>query len=142
MARSGRVLVLSGSAGHGHGKAADAVAAALTERHPTLVVEHWDALQHVSSWFTRIYRTGYLRIVDRHPLVWRRIYEQTDRQVSPVAHGLSLLAGRRLRREVAAWKPDVVLCTHFLAPEVLSRPVASGRLAARLEIVVTDHDAH
>ena len=142
MSSAGRVLVVSGSAGHGHGKAGEAVTEALEERHPTLVVEHWDALLHVPRWYARIYRSGYLRLVDRHPLLWRHLYEKTDRQVSPLAHALTVLAGKRLVRDVLAWKPDLVLCTHFLAPEVLSRAVVGRRVPARLEIVVTDHDAH
>ena len=137
-----RVLVISGSAGHGHVKAGEAVATALQARHPTLVVEHWDALAHMPRWYASIYRSGYLRLVDRHPVLWRVVYERTDREVSWFAHALTLLAGGRLVRDVAAWRPDVVLCTHFLAPEILSSAIARGRLAARLEIVVTDHDAH
>lgn len=142
MPSAGRVLVVSGSAGHGHGKAGEAVAAALEQRHPTLVVEHWDALVHMPRWYASIYRSGYLRLVDRHPLLWRLLYEQTDRQVSAVGHALTLFAGKRLVRDVAAWRPDLVLCTHFLAPEVLTHAVARRRLATRVEIVVTDHDAH
>ena len=142
MAPSGRVLVLSGSAGHGHAKAGDAVTAALLERHPTLVVEHWDALAHMPRWFAGTYRSGYLRLVDRHPLLWRWVYEETNKRVSLVGHGLSMLAGRRLVSDVVAWRPDLVLCTHFLAPEILSPAIARKRLATRLEIVVTDHDAH
>jgi len=41
---SGRVLVVSGSAGHGHVMAGNAVTSALRERHPSLEVAHWDAV--------------------------------------------------------------------------------------------------
>lgn len=139
---SPRVLVISGSAGHGHVKAGEAVAEALTSRHPTLTVEHWDALDHMPRWYASTYRSGYLWMVDRHPLIWRKFYEDTDARTPALGHALSLLGGRRLMADVAAWKPDLVLCTHFLAPELLSSAMAKGRLATRVEIVVTDHDAH
>jgi processive 1,2-diacylglycerol beta-glucosyltransferase len=142
MGTSGRVLVLSGSAGQGHVKAGEAVTTALQERHPALAVEHWDALAHMPRWFASMYSSSYIRIVDRHPILWRWVYEQTDRNVSWMGHSLSMLGGRPLVRDVAAWRPDLVLCTHFLAPEILSPAIARGKLATRLEICVTDHDAH
>lgn len=137
-----RVLVISGSAGQGHVMAGEAVTQALRVGHPSLVVDHWDALDHMPSWYARTYRAGYLRLVDRHPLLWRWLYDSTDRAMPVVGHALTILGARRLVAEVAAWRPDLVLCTHFLAPEVLSRALAQGRLSTRVEIVVTDHDAH
>ncbi len=139
---SPRVLVISGSAGHGHVMAGEAVAEALATRHPLLTVEHWDALAHMPSWYARTYRSGYLWLVDRHPLLWRRLYEDTDVRAPWLGRALTRLGGRRLVADVAAWKPDLVLCTHFLAPEILSGAARRGRFGARLEIVVTDFDAH
>lgn len=137
-----RVLLLSGSAGHGHVKAAEALLEAFRARHPQLVVEHWDALDHMPGWFRGTYRRGYVALVDRFPGLWRRLYEATDRRHSWLGHRLTRLAGGRLVRDVVAWAPDLVLCTHFLAPELLSVAIGRGRLAAPLEVVVTDHDAH
>lgn len=137
-----RVLLLSGSAGHGHVKAAEALLAAFQARHPGLVVEHWDALEHMPGWFRGVYRRGYVALVDRFPGLWRRLYASTDRAHSWLGHRISRLAARRLVRDVVAWRPDLVLCTHFLAPEVLSVAIERGRLDVPVEIVVTDHDAH
>jgi processive 1,2-diacylglycerol beta-glucosyltransferase len=142
MAPAPRVLVLSGSAGHGHVKAAEAVFAALQERHPTVVSEHWDALQHVAWWFRGTYRRGYLALVERFPNAWRRLYESSDRRHPRVGHLLTRWGCRRLVRDVAAWKPDLVLCTHFLAPEVLSAAIDRKKLDVPVEIAITDHDAH
>jgi processive 1,2-diacylglycerol beta-glucosyltransferase len=137
-----RVLVLSGSAGHGHVKAAEAVFAAFQERHPTLTVEHWDAVQRMPGWFRFTYRSGYVKLVDRFPLAWRRLYESSDRKHPFVGHHITRWASRRLIRAVADWRPDLVLCTHFLAPEVLSAAIERKKLDVPVEIVVTDHDAH
>lgn len=136
------MLVLSGSAGHGHVKAGEAVAAALAAHPAGLTVEHWDALEHLPAWYARTYRSGYLRLVDRHPVLWRVLYEASNAKTLALGHWLTKRAGGRLVRDVAAWRPDLVLCTHFLAPEILSVARARGQLTARLEIVVTDHDAH
>jgi processive 1,2-diacylglycerol beta-glucosyltransferase len=123
-------------------RAADALVEAFAQRHPTIHVEHWDALAHLPAWFSRTYRKGYVTLVDRLPMVWRKLYEATDRTHSAVGNLLTRLAGRRLVADVVAFKPDLVLCTHFLAPEVLASARAKGRFDAPVEIVVTDHDAH
>jgi processive 1,2-diacylglycerol beta-glucosyltransferase len=137
-----RVLVVTGSAGHGHVKAARAIASALRSRHPTLEVEEMDALAHVPRWFRETYRRGYLWMVDKAPHVWRRFYESTDREDPVVGHAVSMFAGRRFVRRVLAWRPDLIVCTHFLAPELLGRAVTSGRLAAPVHVAITDHDCH
>ena len=66
-----RVLVVTGSAGHGHVRAAKAVAAALRARHPTFDVAEVDVLDRLPRWYAKTYRNGYLWMVDRHPMLWR-----------------------------------------------------------------------
>ena len=137
-----RVLVVTGSAGHGHVKAAQAVAAALRDRHPQIDVAEMDALEKMPRWFARTYRAGYIRLVDKNPVLWRAFYESTDRADSAVGHALTMLGGRRMVRSALRWKPDVVVCTHFLAPELLAREVRLGRTKAELHVVITDFDCH
>lgn len=137
-----RVLVVTGSAGNGHVKAAQAVATALRTRHPTIDVGELDALDRMPRWYGAGYRSGYLKMVDRWPEVWRHFYVQSDRKTSGFGHALSVYAGRELVRSVAAWKPDLVVCTHFLAPELLSREIRLGRSKVPLHVVVTDFDVH
>jgi processive 1,2-diacylglycerol beta-glucosyltransferase len=137
-----RVLVVTGSAGHGHVKAAQALAEALRARHPTLDVGELDALKLMPRWHAETYRRGYLAMVDRWPLLWKYFYEQNDRKVGALGHALTVWAGKRLVRDVLAWKPDLVVCTHFLAPELLARELRLGRTKVPLHVVVTDHDIH
>ncbi len=137
-----RVLVVTGSAGHGHVKAAQALAAALRTRHPTIDVGEVDALALMPRWYAETYRRGYLAMVDRWPLAWRHFYEKNDRKVGWLGHVLTVFAGRKLAREVLAWKPDLVVCTHFLAPELLAREIGLGRTKIPLHVVITDHDVH
>src|SRR5262245_48943534 len=46
-----RVLVVTGSAGHGHVRAAQAIAQALRTRHPATEVRELDVLQTMPRWF-------------------------------------------------------------------------------------------
>jgi processive 1,2-diacylglycerol beta-glucosyltransferase len=123
-------------------RAAKAVHAALKTRHPVLEASVVDALQVMPWWYARTYARGYVRLVDRHPLAWRWLYEQEDKEHGALGHALTVLGGRPLARRVRDEKPDLVVCTHFLAPEVLAREKRLGRLAAPIHVVITDHDCH
>jgi len=122
--------------------AADALADALAERQPGVEVRRADALLFMLTWFRHGYRRGYLRMVDQHPLLWRALYDVTDRHGSGIGHALTMLSGQGLQRMAVEFAPDVVVCTHFLAPEVLARAIRTGRLRAALQVVITDHDVH
>lgn len=138
----GRVLVLSGSAGHGHVMAGRAVTAALRSRHPLLEVAHVDTVARMWSPFKQIYRAGYERLVDKHPVLWRMVYEASNKAHPALGGLITRAAGSRFVRLVKRLDPDVIVCTHFLAPELLSRPIMKGRIRAPLHVVITDHDAH
>jgi len=137
-----RVLIATGSAGYGHLRAAEAVAAALRTRHPRLDVAELDALAVSSRLYRAVYRGTYVRLVDRHPILWRALYESTDRRTSALGHALSVVGAASFLRAALAWKPDRIVCTHFLAPELLARATRRGKTAVPFEVVVTDHDAH
>jgi processive 1,2-diacylglycerol beta-glucosyltransferase len=122
--------------------AARAVVTALRERHPAIATAHVDAVARMWSPFKHGYRAGYLRLVDKHPLLWRYLYEATNRQHSTLGHWVTVMAGGPFVERVRRWRPDLVLCTHFLAPELLAAPRLKGRFEAPVHVVVTDHDTH
>ncbi|MHC5011261.1 MAG: MGDG synthase family glycosyltransferase, partial [Planctomycetota bacterium] len=84
----------------------------------------------------------YIQLVDRFPHLWRILYGATNRRTSALGHFLTILGSRRFVRLVRRWQPHVVVCTHFLAPEVIGRAIRRGRLQTSLQAVVTDHDTH
>jgi len=137
-----RVLLVTGSAGHGHVRASKAVASALRRRHPALDVAELDALDRMPRWYAGTYRRGYVRMVDRHPLVWRWFYESNEDDPSALGHWLSVKAGQRLLHDALAWKPDLVVCTHFLASELFAWAVRKRRTSVPVHVVITDHDCH
>ncbi len=137
-----RIWVVSGSAGNGHTMAGVALTDAF-QRHPLRPhVEHIDAVRMMRAGYGRIYRSGYLKLVDRMPAVWRALYEASDKRGSALTHGLTRLCGATFLRACQEASPDAVVCTHFLGPEILSPAIARGRLQTQLEVVVTDHDSH
>ena len=137
-----RVLVVSSSAGHGHIMAAHSLTDALRRRWPTVDVMRVDALERTAIWYRKTFQIGYRSLADRVPFAWRILYGLTDRKMSALGHLITRFAGRAFVRLCERWQPDAVLCTHFLAAELLQRPIRTGHLAPKVHLVVTDFDVH
>jgi len=138
-----RVLLLSASSGAGHVRAAQALEKALSARGDC-VVEHIDALQHVSKIFQRLYDKTYISMVRRAPELMGVLYERTDQ---PWRHLRRRLALDRLNtapmiRLLKHIQPDLCVATHFLPAEIIAWLIAKRKLRARNAIVVTDYDVH
>ncbi len=140
-----RLLLLSVSAGAGHVRAAEALRAAAADFD--VEVLHLDVMQHVPRAFRTLYTDLYLKLVEHSPSTWAMLYRIMDRTPpsAPAARlrrAIERLNTLDLRREIARFAPDAVVCTHFLPAELLMRERSRGRLACPVHVVVTDFDLH
>jgi processive 1,2-diacylglycerol beta-glucosyltransferase len=141
-----RLLLLSVSAGAGHVRAADALRTAALSR-PGVEALHLDVMDHVAPAFRALYTDLYLKIVEHQPAVWAALYRIMDRTPpsTPLARlrrAIERLNTRALRKAIADFSPDVVVCTHFLPAELLMRERSRMRFGAPVFVVVTDFDLH
>ena len=144
-----KILILSVSAGQGHVRAAEALAAG-TERWFGTEAQalHVDLMTLTPPWFRTAYKGSYLKFVNRFPALWGILYSRTDRDK---AEGLMGQLRRRLESQVSKallkvmedFQPDILLSTHFLPGQVLARWLRRERIAPKPHwIVVTDFLAH
>jgi processive 1,2-diacylglycerol beta-glucosyltransferase len=138
-----RVLLLSASSGAGHVRAAQALEKAFAARGDC-IVEHIDTIEYVSKLFQRVYDKAYISMVRRAPELMGLVYERTDQ---PWQHARRRLAMDRLNtgpmiRLLKRIQPDLCVCTHFLAAEIVAWLIAKRKLSAHNAIVVTDYDVH
>lgn len=141
-----RLLLLSVSAGAGHARAAEALRVA-AEAHYGAEALHLDVMDHVTTAFRKLYTDYYLRLVDKYPALWAQLYRITnetpaDAPGARLRRGIERLNARDLRKAIAAFAPDIVICTHFLPAELLLRERERGRLDAPVWVQVTDFDLH
>jgi len=139
--------VLSVSAGAGHVRAADAVVKAASTAKPPLIATHLDLLTLVPKDFRKLYGEQYIRLVEKLPQLWSYLYSKTDRPsrdslVGQLKRAAEKLNTRKLNAEIERLAPDVILCTHFLPAELLSRQKSKGRSLPPLWVQVTDFDVH
>lgn len=142
-----RLLILSVSAGAGHVRAAQAVEAAARAASPALEPTHLDLLTLVPADFRKLYGQQYIKLVEKLPQLWSFLYAKSDRPsrdslVGKLKRAAEKLNTRKLTAEIERLAPDLILATHFLPAELLSRQKARGRKLPPLWVQVTDFDVH
>lgn len=140
-----KLLILHASAGGGHRRAAEALAAAALERGADVVVR--DTLDFVPPLYRRTYAGGYLALVRTMPELWGYLYAHSDRFAqAPIERKCRVLFNRlntvSFLRFLSQVAPDAVLCTHFLPLELLGPLAPRRRRGLPLYGVLTDFDAH
>lgn len=139
----GRVILLTGSIGSGHTRAADAVAEAMLRSGAAESAPVVDVLAHANGTFRAFYRDAYLSLIERSPGTIGWLYRTSDTtDGGSMRRMVQRWALARLRKMLAHERPDTVVCTHFLAAEVVSGMIERGEWTGTLAVVVTDLDAH
>ena len=140
-----RLLLLSVSAGAGHVRAAEALRAAAADID--VEAEHLDVMDYVPGAFRALYTDFYIRLVERHPSMWAALYRIMDRTppsapMAKLRRAIERLNTLKLRKAIATFAPDVIVCTHFLPAELMMRERRKGRVASPVFVQITDFDLH
>lgn len=144
---SRRVMLVSVSAGNGHVRAAQALAACAWAEFPQLRMHHVDMMLIVPTLFRKMYSDLYLKIAGGLPEAWGWLYRKTDREPGQsisgrVRRAVQRACATRLFDDIRRYQPDVIICTHFLPAEVLATAVREKRLHCPVWVQVTDFDLH
>jgi processive 1,2-diacylglycerol beta-glucosyltransferase len=139
-----KILLLSASAGAGHVRAAQAIEKAFHKTGEVSEVQHLDTLNYTNKVFRHFYSKAYIDLVNKMPEVPGWIYDKLDKPWKNERRRLALdkLNTRPFVKLLREYKPDMIVCTHFLPAEIVSWLRAKERLASRQAIVVTDFDVH
>lgn len=142
-----RILIFSASAGYGHVRAANGIAACAEHYFGDDVeVRHVDILKITNPFARFIYDRGFLLLVHRFPLLWRYTYNASNAPAGSWRTGMQRLYERlmfgKIFQEIEAFKPDHIVSTHFTPPGVLAKALRTGKLKIPLWVQVTDFDLH
>ena len=145
-----KILILSVSAGAGHMRAAQAIEAYAAHpggATPAATACHLDVMDFVTPAFRKLYTDFYIKLVNKAPALWGYLYHAThdapkDSSIQRLRQGVERLNTRALMAKIAAFRPDAIVCTHFLPAELLSRALRQHQLACPVWVQVTDFDLH
>jgi processive 1,2-diacylglycerol beta-glucosyltransferase len=141
-----RILVATVTAGAGHLQAAAAVDEAWRAWRPDDIVQCLDLLTLVPKLQRKLYADGYARTVTHAPEVWGMLFKSTDdaawvRRITRFRRAWAAATNRRFVRHLQRFRPDAVVCTHYLPVEVLGGMAALADRPLTV-CVVTDFEAH
>ncbi len=147
MASSGKTLILYASAGHGHQKAAQAVAEAYAEADPRQAVECLDVLENMPPFLGQSYKGVYIFLIKYFPWLWGILYGVADMRpfyflIAPVRDLLNRFSVRRLIRRLSDENPSAIVSTHFLSTQVVGSLKKRGKISSLLVTVITDYQPH
>jgi processive 1,2-diacylglycerol beta-glucosyltransferase len=137
-----RVLILAAGIGSGHNIAAGVLESCFRDAPGVDAVQRLDILESTNEVYRTLYDDGYFALVDAVPWLVGWGYDANDPPFK-LAHWTSLwdrINTTATSTAIKAFRPDIVVCTHFLPTRLVSLMLARGVLEARLAVVTTDYD--
>jgi len=142
-----RVLIATVTAGGGHLAAAAALEESWKNLRPHDVVQTVDVLEFASKLYRNIYTETYVKIVAHAPELYALVFKKTDnheqvRKMGSFRRTFARRTNKGFISHLKLFKPDVVLCTHYLPLEILCHPEDRDGCEPFTACVVTDFEAH
>jgi processive 1,2-diacylglycerol beta-glucosyltransferase len=151
-----RVLIATVTAGGGHLAAAAALEEAWRIVRPSDTVTQLDLVKLFSPLHRKIHAEGYVQLVEKAPELWGMVFKKTDnpklaKRLNRLKNLLPSNSRIKFARFVKQFRPDAVVCTHYLPVEALGRLRAKADRAGLransgprpfVVSVVTDFEAH
>ncbi len=137
-----RILILAAGVGSGHNQAASAIESAFDDLPDAAEVRRLDILETTSGVFNRLYDDAYFALVAEVPWLvgWGYDHQEPPFRLAPLVQWWDQLNTLPVAREIRAYDPDLVICTHFLPARMVSLMLARRQLRAALTVVATDYD--
>jgi len=142
-----KILIVYATAGIGHKKAASAVREALKAEDADVILKEIDILDYTNPFFIKAYPDVYVVLINKLIKLWAFMYyifeiRIVHKLLYPLRKTIHLINARRLVRFLLEFKPDVILSTHFLLPDVCSYMKRKYGMNARVLNIVTDYRPH
>jgi processive 1,2-diacylglycerol beta-glucosyltransferase len=121
-----RILIGTVTAGAGHLAAAAALDEAWRNFRPEDTVEKLDVSKFFSPLHRKIVSDGYVTLVEKAPELWGMMFKKTDdpkltRRMNRIKQIFPSQSRGKFIRYIKQFKPDAVLCTHYLPLETLGQ---------------------
>ena len=144
-----RILIATVTAGAGHVQAAAALEEAWRELRPRDALQRLDVLSFTPRLYRKVYVDGYVKIVEHAPELYAHVFKKTDnpllvKKLTRFRRTVTRLTTNKFVGQLRKFRPDAVLCTHYLPLEILAalRAKAKQPLRPMTVSIITDFEAH
>lgn len=141
-----KILIISLSAGAGHVQAARALENT-AQNFAQIQVKHIDLYNYITYQFKKATFSAYDLMVKRLPSLWGFLYEKTDsaktiKRFNNLTKRLKQINALKFYKEIQNFDPDEIICTHFLATDLILNPPKKYKVDIPVSTVLTDYDLH
>ena len=142
--RGAKLIILSASSGSGHTRAGEALEMAAANFPGIASVRHIDVLEYGSALLGELYSDMYKQMVNKTPSLWGWWYDKSDTPWKGETFRITLERSQMkpLMECLKAEAPDITICTHFLASDIVSYMLQHEQISTRHAVVVTDLHVH
>lgn len=137
-----RIMILSASVGSGHNVAASVLESHFRDQPVVEAVKVLDVLSLTSNFYHKLYGEAYFAAVDVVPWLvgWGYDVNDTPFNTDEILSVWDQVNNVEVAKTIEAYKPDVVVCTHFLPAKLVSLMIKRGGLHATMSVITTDYD--
>lgn len=141
------ILLLSATAGAGHVRAAEALAETARQSRLRVAMHHHDILDFTFPLFKKLYSEFYFSVVKTSPELWGYFYKRSEsrphsKTKPPLLKLFDHFNYKKYLRAIDRWKPDAILCTHFLPYLAIAEELQRSSWGIPVFSVTTDYDIH
>jgi len=145
--RDMKLLILSVAAGAGHVQAAKAIKKQAKLDHPDWLIDHIDCLDFLSLPPKKIFFDSYGVITKKAPFLWRWIFNifnkpNVNKISDKIFKNLILFYTDKIINYINAIKPDIIICTHPTATNIISIQKKNLIKKPKLWTVIIDYEMH
>ncbi len=138
-----KIIILYASFGGGHLKAAESLREYYRNTYPDYEVMFIDALKYTNPELNNLLTKMYVQIAKNIPKAWGKIYDIVDAtSVTDFTAMLTKTVAKNFNKLVLDFDPDIILCTHPFAVDMLSILRKKDKLDAKIGLVLTDYASH
>lgn len=142
-----KILIFYSVFGSGHKKAAEAIGEAFLKTTRDVEVKVMDSLVVANPLFRWISIESFTQVVKRAPSVWGYFYETLDNKrfhetSEKFFEKVRVVNLKKLVRLINDWKPDAIVCTHWMSLHLIGRIKHRIPSLKYLYSVLTDYTCH
>ena len=139
-----KVLILSISAGGGHGNAAEAIKSYIALKAPKSEVKIIDTIKYINPIIDKVVIGSYLKSLKVTPSLFGKLYDysENDYGIATLSNKINEAMTYKLLPLIEDFSPEIIFCTHPFPIEMMSILKGKNKTDIPVIAILTDYASH